>query len=96
MMPTYAVINGSQVENIIVAEDLETAELVSSKKCVLFENKPVDIKWTYNGTHLIGPKMYESWVLNEVTGEWEAPVAKPEDNKQYDWNEEDLVWQEVL
>lgn len=26
----------------------------------------------------ISPKPYNSWILNETTGQWEAPVPKPE------------------
>ena len=47
----------------------------------------------------IAPKYYESWVLNEETCEWEAPVAKPEltqeqidNNNYYSWNEETKQW----
>jgi hypothetical protein len=37
-------------------------------------------------------KPYPSWVLNEETYIWEAPVAKPNDDKQYLWDEEGLQW----
>jgi hypothetical protein len=33
-----------------------------------------------------------SWRLNEITCEWEAPIAKPNDSKKYYWNEESLCW----
>ena len=35
----------------------------------------------------IAPKPYSSWVLNEDTCQWEAPVAYPTDGKVYKWNE---------
>lgn len=38
------------------------------------------------------PQPFDSWVLNGITCLWEAPVAKPEDNKPYKWSEEDLNW----
>ena len=44
-------------------------------------------------------KPYNSWVLNETTCLWEAPVIKPDltqtqiDNKNYySWNEETTTW----
>ncbi len=37
-----------------------------------------------------------SWILNEDTCVWEAPVAYPTDGKSYDWNEETLTWVEVI
>tara|TARA_R100001086_G_scaffold241781_1_gene168936 strand:+ start:81 stop:449 length:369 start_codon:yes stop_codon:yes gene_type:complete len=35
---------------------------------------------------------YPSWTLNEDTCRWEAPVAYPDDNKNYKWNEETQAW----
>jgi hypothetical protein len=40
----------------------------------------------------IPPKPYNSWILNEDTCKWEAPVAYPADNKLYQWDEENLQW----
>jgi hypothetical protein len=40
----------------------------------------------------IPPKPYESWILNENTALWEAPVAYPDDGEFYNWNEEELTW----
>jgi len=38
---------------------------------------------------------YESWVLNENTCIWEAPIPHPTDNKFYQWDEETLSWVEI-
>lgn len=43
----------------------------------------------------IPPKPYASWTLNEDTCLWEAPTAKPDDDKLYDWNEDTTSWVEV-
>ena len=46
----------------------------------------------------IPPKPYNSWVLNETTCLWNAPVAMPEDAgtgeppKRYTWNESTISW----
>jgi hypothetical protein len=37
-------------------------------------------------------KPLPSWVLNETTCRWEAPVAYPDDDNEYDWNEQTLSW----
>ena len=37
-------------------------------------------------------KPYPSWTLNEETWNWDCPVAQPEDDQQYTWNEEDQTW----
>jgi|TARA_R110002020_G_scaffold7465_2_gene31380 hypothetical protein len=40
----------------------------------------------------ISPKPYESWVLNESTCAWEAPVALPGPEVLYRWNEATVTW----
>jgi hypothetical protein len=40
----------------------------------------------------IPPKPFDSWELNEETCKWEAPIAKPTDDKIYVWDEETLSW----
>jgi hypothetical protein len=35
---------------------------------------------------------YPSWSLNKAAKQWEPPVAKPEDDKVYAWNENDTNW----
>ena len=45
----------------------------------------------------IPKKPFNSWVLNEGTCRWEAPVAKPteqlEENEYYSWNESIINWE---
>ena len=43
----------------------------------------------------IPPQPYASWTLNEETCNWEAPVAYPEDENQYVWNEETQSWDQI-
>ena len=40
----------------------------------------------------IPPKPYNSWLLNENTCLWEAPVPYPEDGNIYSWNESTSSW----
>jgi hypothetical protein len=42
------------------------------------------------------PQPYASWTLNETTWSWEAPVARPTDDKRYTWDEATTSWVEVL
>jgi hypothetical protein len=53
------------------------------------------IGYSYDQTRdaFIAPKLYNSWVLNETTCQWEAPVARPEDDNMYTWNESILNWE---
>ena len=40
----------------------------------------------------IAPKPFNSWILNEDTCQWEAPVVKPDDDNRYNWNEINQNW----
>ena len=40
----------------------------------------------------IPPKHFNSWILNEDTCLWESPVAYPQDDNKYTWNETTLTW----
>ena len=52
------------------------------------------IGYIYDQTRdaFIGPKLYDSWILNEETCRWEAPVLRPDDEKIYNWNETTKQW----
>jgi hypothetical protein len=43
----------------------------------------------------IPPQPFASWLLNEDTCLWDAPVAMPTDDKKYAWDEESVSWKEV-
>tara|TARA_Y100001970_G_scaffold9113_1_gene10583 strand:- start:517 stop:861 length:345 start_codon:yes stop_codon:yes gene_type:complete len=40
----------------------------------------------------IPPKPFNSWTLNEETCQWEAPVALPDKENRYNWDEETQQW----
>jgi|TARA_R110002124_G_scaffold101630_1_gene249250 hypothetical protein len=40
----------------------------------------------------IAPKPYASWILDETTCQWEAPISYPTDGNRYDWNELTKTW----
>ena len=42
----------------------------------------------------IAPQPFPSWVLNEQTCQWEAPVPMPTDGKIYAWGEDAMAWVE--
>jgi len=52
------------------------------------------IGYTYDEDRdaFISPKPYASWILNEETCRWETPVAKPDDEERYEWNETTTTW----
>ena len=44
----------------------------------------------------IAPKPYDSWILDEETCRWEAPVAYPTDGMMYVWDEETTDWKATV
>lgn len=55
------------------------------------------IGYTYDAQRdaFIAPKPFNSWVLDEQTCLWNAPVAMPTDGKMYTWDEATTSWVEV-
>ena len=64
-----------------------------------FRKNHAGIGMTYDEDRdaFIPKKPYNSWILNEDTCLWEAPVAKPtaelEENQYYSWNESIINWE---
>jgi hypothetical protein len=52
------------------------------------------VGYTYDSERdaFIPPKPYPSWLLNEDTCLWEAPVAYPTDGERYSWDEATTAW----
>ena len=44
----------------------------------------------------IPPKPFASWVLNEETCQWDAPVPYPTDGVMYQWNEDKNDWEAIV
>ena len=40
----------------------------------------------------IAPKPFNSWILDENTCRWNAPIPYPNDENGYKWNEENQSW----
>ena len=41
----------------------------------------------------VAPNPFASWVLNNDTCQWQAPVPRPDDGQRYYWNEVLQSWQ---
>ena len=67
---------------------------VHSNGGIPFRKNHAGIGYNYDSQRdaFISPKPYNSWILNENTCNWEAPVARPNDNNIYSWNEENQNW----
>ena len=105
MSKYWAKVNNEIVVNIIIAEDSFFDTFVDDSAGTWLETKMdgsirknyAGIGFSYDATRdaFIPPKPFASWTLNETTCQWEPPVAMPDDDKIYDWNETDQTWDEV-
>jgi hypothetical protein len=73
--------------------DPETGEPSEDQSKALRKNY-AGIGFTYDEERdaFIPPKPFESWVLDEDTCLWEAPVPYPTDGEMYTWDEDSGDW----
>jgi hypothetical protein len=59
-----------------------------------FRKNYAGIGYTFDADRdaFIPPKPFDSWLLNEDTCVWDAPVAYPDDGDVYHWDEDVLNW----
>lgn len=63
-----------------------------------FRKNYAALGYTYDNTRdaFIPIKPYASWILDEETCKWKAPVDMPTDDKRYLWDEETKSWDELV
>ena len=56
------------------------------------------VGYTYDAVRdaFIAPQPFASWLLNDDTCLWNAPVAMPADGKIYSWDEATTSWKELV
>lgn len=59
-----------------------------------FRKNYAGIGYTYDEVRdaFLPPQPYPSWVLNEDTCWWDAPVPYPTDGQAYTWDEDQTAW----
>jgi len=59
-----------------------------------FRKNGAGIGYAYDSARdaFIPPQPFSSWVLNEETCLWDAPVAMPADGQLYTWDESTTSW----
>jgi hypothetical protein len=76
--------------------DPETGEPSDDQtKALRFNYAGIGYTYDEDRDAFIPPKPFESWVLDEDTCLWEAPLPYPEDEGSYTWNEELFAWELV-
>jgi hypothetical protein len=88
--------NESEALGIKICQDLLGGTWVQTSYNGNIRKNYAGIGYTYDSTRdaFIDPSPYASWVLNETTCKYEAPIAYPSDGKHYKWNEETTSWVE--
>jgi hypothetical protein len=84
----------NMVVNVIVAQDWEP-ETPTLRAYVKGQYAGIGFTYDEDRDAFIPPKPYESWVLDEATCLWEAPVPYPTDGADYTWDEETVSWTEI-
>jgi len=92
--------NGVEQESIGVAHCVEllgASTWVQTSYNSVFRKNYAGTGYTYDSTRnaFISPQPYPSWLLVESTCQWESPIARPDDGKMYDWDEDTTSWVEV-
>jgi hypothetical protein len=90
--------NGSESEMMGVAFLIRWSGGYSNWKQTSYNRKIrknyAGIGYTYDAQRdaFIPPKPFPSFVLNEETCQWGAPVAMPDDGQRYYWDEATTSW----
>ena len=97
-----ALADGKETESIGIAhcQKLFGGTWVQTSYNGKFRKNYAGVGSTYDSTRnaFYSPKPFNSWVLNESTCFWEAPVALPSDSgegdppKMYKWDEDSTSW----
>lgn len=99
MIKTYAEIdNDNKVINTIKASE----SFISSLPGVFIEctelTRMGSLAMTYNKekNKFVHAKPFPSWTLDNETLEWNPPVAKPDQENPYMWDEDSQAWISLL
>jgi len=71
----------------------QTCKRTSYNNNIRFNYAGIGFTYDPDRDAFIPPKPFESWVLNEETCRWKAPVDSPDDGQDYVWNEEIVNWE---
>jgi len=69
---------------------------VDQSKALRFNYAGIGFTYDPERDAFIPPKPFESWVLDEATCLWVAPIPYPEDGGVYTWDEDGGDWVEVV
>jgi len=93
-----SVFNESEAVGIAYCESLLGGRWIQTSYNAKFRKKYAGIGDRYDAQidAFIPPQPFPSWVFNEETWWWEAPLPIPKDGEPYVWNEGTLSWQKQI
>ena len=70
---------------------------VAEDQSKAFRKNYASIGYSYDADKdaFIPEKPYDSWILNNTSCRWEAPVDYPDNGKRHIWNETNTTWDEI-
>ena len=99
----FAKVKKGVVINVMVADqdfmdnfiDTSAGQWIETKEDGSIRKNYAGIGFSYDSTRdaFIPPQPYPSWTLDEDTCLWECPVAYPNDDNMYQWNEDIQEWE---
>jgi hypothetical protein len=91
-MTSYAKIENDIVTNLIVCADSDIHTQAGYHVKVTNVTGEAVIGGSYDSVNnkFISPKPYPSWIFNEESFSWEAPIANPSNSTL--WNEAEQSW----
>ena len=106
VMQVIAVSDADCAEGILPQADIEGAEFIASlgvKGAWILTSITCQYRYNYAGIGytydtardaFIAPQPFPSWILDEATCRWQAPVPMPVDGGPWIWDETTLSWTE--
>ena len=101
-MSYFAKVENNIVTKVIVAEqeffdtfvDTSPGEWLQTSDNGTIRKNYAGVGYIYDRVRdaFIPPKPFESWILNDDTCRWDAPVPYPDADNKYTWNEETTNW----
>jgi len=99
-MALFAEVENNIVTQVIVADQAFIDNLegtwIETAMDGSIRNTYAGVGWIYKPEKdiFVFPQPYDSWVFNEETSKWQAPIPYPTEDitKEYDWNETTHSW----
>lgn len=85
-------IEGMKSEDFYAIQRNSKCKKTCDTGCFRKNMAAIGYKYDEQRDAFIPPKKFDSWILNEDTCRWEAPIPYPTDGLYYDWDEQQMQW----